>query len=278
MPQNYQKRGYLHEPFRLFHLRDVGVEEMEYHYHEFHKVVLFLGGAASYLIEGRSYLLQPGDVLLVGRRQIHKPVIDPTRPYERIVLYLDPEFLSAGETDLSLCFRRAEERHFSLMRPTGGDRAALERLSAGLERALSDGEFGGALLAKTWLWQLMIFLNRLQERDRTSQDAGAIRFDPKITQVLDYINANLAADLSVERLAGLAYTSRYHFMRRFREQTGYSVHQYVTEKRLLAADALLRDGLPAQEVGLRCGFQDYSTFHRAFKRQFGITPKEARGS
>ena len=93
----YQSRGYLREPFRLFHLRDVGVEEMEYHYHEFHKVVFFLAGSAGYLIEGRSYFLQPGDVLLVGRHLIHKPVIDPTRPYERVVLYLDPGLLDGAQ-------------------------------------------------------------------------------------------------------------------------------------------------------------------------------------
>ena len=63
---NYEKKGYLKESFRLFHLRDVGVEEMEYHYHEFDKVVVFLGGTASYIIEGRSYFLRPWDVLLVG--------------------------------------------------------------------------------------------------------------------------------------------------------------------------------------------------------------------
>ena len=51
---SYQRRGYLHEDFRLFHLRDMGVEEMEYHYHEFDKIVIFLSGQASYIIEGRS--------------------------------------------------------------------------------------------------------------------------------------------------------------------------------------------------------------------------------
>lgn len=277
--RNYQKRGYLKEPFRLFHLRDVGVEEMEYHYHEFEKVVLFLGGSASYIVEGRSYFLRPWDVLLVGRHLIHKPVIDPTRPYERIVLYLDPDFLAqggGGTEDLSRCFRQAARRQFALMRPAGEDRAELERLTRGLEGALGDRGFGSELLARTWLWQLMIYLNRLQARDHTSQDEEVSRIDPKTAQVLAYINSNLSADLSVERLAGLAYASKYHFMRRFREQTGYSVHQYVVEKRLLAAAALLREGVPAQEASLRCGFQDYSAFHRAFKRQFGVTPRQAR--
>jgi AraC-like DNA-binding protein len=98
--------------------------------------------------------------------------------------------------------------------------------------------------------------------------------DPKVAQVLSYINAHLDGDLSVAGLAGLVYTSKYHFMRRFRAQTGYSVHQYVLEKRLLAAAALLRAGTPAQQAGLRCGFQDYSAFYRAFKRQFGVPPRQ----
>ena len=277
----YQSRGYLREPFRLFHLRDIGVEEMEYHYHEFHKVVFFLAGSAGYLIEGRSYFLQPGDVLLVGRHLIHKPVIDPTRPYERVVLYLDPGLLDGaqpGEESLARCFDLARERHFALMRPGAEDRQALKELLDRLEGALGEGEeFGAALLARSCLFQLLVSLNRMALRDTTSQRPGVSRFDPKIAQVLDHINSSLDADLSVDRLAALCYTSKYHFMRRFRELTGYSVHQYVTEKRLLAAAELLRGGASAQEAGLRCGFQDYSAFQRAFKRQFGRTPRQLRG-
>ncbi len=271
-----QKRGYLNESFRLFHLKDLGAEEMAYHYHEFDKVVLFLDGTASYIIEGRSYFLQPGDVLLVSRHLIHKPVIDQSRLYERVVIYLDPDFLAGAGADLSACFREAARRQFALMRPSGEDREEISRLVSSLERALVDPGFGAELLARTYLFQLMIFLNRLQDRDRTGQEEGVTRFDPKVVQVLNFINANLADDLSVERLAAMAYTSKYHFMRLFQEQTGYSIHRYVTEKRLLAAAALLREGTPAIEAGTRCGFQDYSTFFRAFKRQFGVSPRAMR--
>lgn len=276
--RSYQSRGYLREPFRLFHLRDVGVEEMEYHYHEFHKAVFFLEGTASYIVEGRSYFLQPGDVVLVGRHLIHKPVIDPTRPYERVVLYLDPDFLDSqgeGEETLGRCFRLAAQRRFALTRPDGEDREALARALEGLEQALGDREFGADLLARGRLVELLVHLNRAQARDRTRVEEVS-RADPKIAQVLDYINGNLQADLSVESLAALAYMSKYHFMRRFRALTGYSVHRYVSEKRLLAAAALLRRGIPAQEVSLRCGFQDYSTFQRAFKAKYGVTPRQWR--
>lgn len=275
----YQRRGYLHEDFRLFHLRDVGVEEMKHHYHEFDKIVIFLSGSAGYIIEGRTYFLEPWDVLLVSHHLIHKPVIDPGAPYERVVLYLDPGFVQSSGTqgdDLAACFRLARERQFALLRPNGEQRARLQALLFNLEQALADREFGGDLLARTCFLQLLIFLNRAAVRPGAVPNEAASRYDPKIAQALSYINDHLGGDLSVDALAGQAYTSKYHFMRRFKELTGCSVHQYVTQKRLLAAAGLLREGVSAQSASLRCGFQDYSAFQRAFRRQFGATPRSFR--
>ncbi len=276
-PTQYPKKGYLHEEFRLFHLRDVGVEEMEHHYHEFDKIVFFLSGTASYIIEGRAYFLQPWDVLLVSRHLIHKPVIDPEAPYERVVIYLDPGFLrrqSTPDADLSACFRLARKRQFALMRPDEEQRGQLEVLLAQLEQALEDNGFGGPLLARTCFLQLLVLLNRAMASDQTDRDGRASRLDPKIERTLSYINENLTGDLSVDALARHSYTSKYHFMRRFKQCTGLCVHQYITQKRLLTAAQLLRAGTSAQSACTRCGFQDYSAFQRAFRRQFGVTPRQ----
>ena len=273
----YRKKGYLHEDFRLFHLRDVGVEEMEYHYHEFDKIVIFLSGTAGYIIEGRSYFLEPGDVLLVSHHLIHKPVIDPTDPYERVVIYLDPGFIrsqSVKDGDLAACFRLARRRQFALMRPDGEQREQMSRLLHALEAALRDKGFGGELLARTCFLQLLIHLNRAMVSDHTDRDRSASQNDPKIERALSYINEHLSEDLSVDTLARQVYTSKYHFMRRFKELTGCSVHRYITQKRLLAAAGLLRKGVSAQNACARCGFQDYSAFQRAFRAQFGMTPRD----
>ena len=78
------KRGYLNEEYRLFHLRDSRALALDYHYHEFDKVVFQIGGRVTYHIEGKSYPLQPMDVLLVSRGLIHLPVAEPGQVYERI--------------------------------------------------------------------------------------------------------------------------------------------------------------------------------------------------
>ena len=104
------KRGYLNEDYRLFHLRDSRALALDYHYHEFDKLVFQLGGRATYNIEGKSYPLQPMDILLVSRNLIHLPVVDPGQVYERMVLWMDRSFLarfSAPETDLAACFEPA---------------------------------------------------------------------------------------------------------------------------------------------------------------------------
>ena len=90
--------------------------------------------------------------------------------------------------------------------------------------------------------------------------------------LLQYLNLHLADPLTIDELAARFYISKYHMMRRFRQETGYSVHGYLTEKRLLLARQLLGRGCTPAEAAVQAGYQDYSTFSRAYKKQFGHGP------
>ena len=81
-----ERRGYLHEDFRIFHLKDTCATRVGYHYHEFDKLVLLLSGSVTYFIEDVAHTLRPGDLLLVPHGKIHKPVIASGEPYERYVV------------------------------------------------------------------------------------------------------------------------------------------------------------------------------------------------
>ena len=122
MEQNYVQRGYLHEDFRLFHLRGAMEESVDWHYHTFHKIIEFLGGESGYGVEGKQYLLQPGDLVLVPQGCIHRPEAEPNAPYERRILYLSPEFLrrAGGSCDLAACFDRAREEFRFVVHPADG--------------------------------------------------------------------------------------------------------------------------------------------------------------
>ena len=96
---NYEKKGYLLEDFRLFHLRGAQGVKAEFHYHEFCKLLLLVSGTGGYTVEGQRYALRPGDIVLVGSRAVHRPEFDPNAPYERIIVYIDPEFLRQNSTE-----------------------------------------------------------------------------------------------------------------------------------------------------------------------------------
>ena len=71
MDSNYTKAGYLTEPFKIFHLRDEHKLNIDFHYHDFHKILIHLHGNVSYCIEGRSYELKEHDIVLVNAGEVH---------------------------------------------------------------------------------------------------------------------------------------------------------------------------------------------------------------
>lgn len=280
MPEGLEgdKRGYLLEDFRLFHLKDTCTETLDCHYHEFDKIILLLGGKVTYMVEGVTYFLKPWDLLLVPRNQIHRAVIDPSQTYERMVLWLGREWLDRrsdpGEP-LSACFELACRRGFHLLRADEERRLLYMRRFQELEEALRSREYGHSRMADVCGQQLMISVNRDSLRDRTAErEKDAYRSDPKIEEILRYIAGNLGGSLTVDRLAEQFYLSRYYLMHRFKEVTGYTVHQYISQKRLLRAGELLRQGVPVMKAAEQVGFGDYSTFLRAFRATFHASPRD----
>ena len=271
------REGYLREGYHYFHLRDTAGQERDFHFHDFDKLVLLLAGRVTYLVEDRRYELRPWDILLVRHHTIHKALIDKSEPYDRIILYLDGGYIeqTAPGAELMRCFDRADESGRHRIAPDAPGRERLAALLRQLEDALSDDGFGAQALCDALLIQLLVLVGRAAPRDGRSTGPGSRR-DEKISQVLTYINEHPDGDLTVERLSGQAFLSKYHFMRRFREQTGVTVHTYIMQRRLTAAARLIRSGVPAGKAAADCGFADYSTFYRAFRRTFGASPREVK--
>lgn len=265
------RRGYLNENFHLFYLKDADMNRIDWHYHSFHKILVFLAGHASYAIEGQSYALEPGDMVLVPKGCIHRPEVQPGLAYERFILYISPEYLSSissRETELAACFRLATEKYSFCLRP---DRdTALVHLLEALRQSQEPG-FGRDLLERSLLTQLMVSINRNMEEHQLRYVTSAA-CDEKIVAILKYLNLHLTEPISIDDLAGQFYISKYYMMRRFKAETGYTIHGYLTEKRLLLARERILSGEALNLVCEHCGFGDYSTFSRAYKKQFGMSP------
>ena len=266
-----EKTGYLEQDFRLFHIKDQTKREFSYHYHDFHKVIIFLSGKAAYHIEGKSYYLKPWDILLVNLHAIHKPEIDFSVPYERFVLWIRDDIKS---TELLRCFQKAIDRSYNLIRLDSDTQEKLKQLLYELEAALNDEKFGSELLGSALFTQFMVYVNRIFLEKQYIYDARSYSSDSQIEELLRYINHNLTEDLSIETLARKYYLSKYHMMRKFKEETGYTIHNYIISKRLLLARTKISEGTPILKAAQLSGFSDYTTFSRAYKKQFGTAPSQ----
>jgi AraC family transcriptional regulator len=86
-----------------------------------------------------------------------------------------------------------------------------------------------------------------------------------------------AERISLDELAALAFMSKFHFTRVFKEVTGSTPHQYLTEIRLTRAAELLRNSdMPVGVVGLASGFHRPTYFSNAFRSRYGVSPNTFR--
>lgn len=266
---NLEKTGYLKEDFRLFHINDQTKKDFSYHYHDFHKIIVFISGKVTYHIEGKAYHLKPRDILLVSQGAIHKPEIDPSVPYERYIFWIRDD-LSCQE--LNTCFQKANDRSFNLVRADSALQERLKDLLPEIEQTLQNKHFGDPVLRDALFTQFMIYINRIFLRTSSSPDKKTYSSDTQVEQLLKYINRNLSENLSIDQLANQFFFSKYHMMRKFKNETGYTIHNYITSKRLLMARSLISQGIPVMKAAQASGFHDYTTFVRAYKKQFGKAP------
>lgn len=275
--EQYEKTGYLTEPFRVFHIRDCTGQKFVFHYHDFYKIIFFVEGDVDYQVEGKSYHLKPHDFVLVGANVIHRPDINGKTPYERYIIYLSEEFLrrenSRGES-LKQCFAIAEQTqnrvvHFA---PESYEEILssllkIEQIGKKSDRYLND------VLLESAVLEFMVLLNRNAIVQPKAFITTAV-YHEKVVDVIAYIQEHLADDMSVDFLADHFFISKYYLMRKFKLATGYSLHQYINEKRILAAKRMILAGMPASKACFECGYQDYSTFARRFKEIVGTPPSK----
>lgn len=270
------KVGYLDNDFKIFNIKDKKNIQFEYHHHNFNKIIIFIDGDVTYFIEGRPYKLKPWDILFINNNEIHKPIINPDKFYERIVIWINPNFMQKHKnykTDLLECFDLAIKNKYNLLTTNKSSIDLIKKYIHEIELCDSNDEFGSDVLKRTFFLQFLVLINRWFLQNEKSTNINFNTSNKDIESILNYIDNNLEKDLSIDNIASEFFTSKYYLMRKFKAQTGTSMHSYITQKRLVLAKSLINEGLSMGDVCTRCGFNDYSSFVRAFKKAYNVSPR-----
>ncbi len=253
--------------FEVFHYREPKPGNVEVHHHDFYEVYYLLGGRVEYWVEGQILRLEPGDILLIDPQSLHRPIVDPESPmYERFVLWIHREYLAE---ELCRCFAPGMPHR---LRPQPREGAALRTLLAELVRESYSREYGADLYAQGLFLQLMVKLNR--QASGEAPEVPEKQLSPLTQKAVVCITEDVSRAWSLEEIAEKCYVSKYHLSHTFRQEMGISVYRYGMLRRLLAARQMLLAGEPASRVAAACGFSDYAGFYRAFRAEYGISPKE----
>lgn len=277
-PQKFDPRQVMIRPdFELQFKRDAYLQDVQLHHHDFYEVYYLLSGNVTYTIESRLYRVLPGDLLLINPRELHQVCIRPEMSvYERYTLWVAPHLLqrlSSPNTDLTRCFDPGRSGYSNLLKLGADDQGWVQRLFEGLWQEYDSSAYGADLLREGLLSQLLVGINRIADLDGGRSRAAA-RSSRLVETAVEYVNRHYGEPISLDLLAERCFVSKYHLSHEFNRQVGTSVHRYILKKRLLNARRLLAEGELPSRVYSRCGFGDYAGFYRAFRSEYGVTPKE----
>lgn len=263
--------------FEVFHYRDAKFEGVAVHQHDFYEVYFFISGNVEYSVEGKSYLLKQGDLLLINPLELHQPRIRPDQnPYERIVLWINKNYLShlcTNNTSLSQCFDNTNPQHTNLLRLSRSQQKYISSKLSELIDESASSDYGSDLAAEAILTRFLVELNRLTLSTDKKTEIDKTQ-SPLVSEILTYINHHYCEKISLSSIADEFFISKYYLSHSFNSVVGTSVNRYITLKRLINAKQMLSSGIKPTTAAIHCGFNDYAGFYRAFTAEYGITPKE----
>ena len=266
-----QIKGYLNDPYRVFYNIGVPAQEVAPHYHDFRKIVILLDGEIGYMVEDRRYELRAGSVVFVDAGQIHRPLLNKNSIYERIIIYLSDEFMHSRQ-GLMAGFEIARQRDTCAFAAE-----ELMMLVSAQASLLTDKACAGSsaplALQESRLTQFLIMAGDIIRGSDNGPGAPA-SVSPMVRDVIDYIEDNLTEEMTIDAIAGHVHLSRGYLMHAFRDETGYTVGDYITDKRLFLARRLLERGGAAMDAAVSAGFSTYSSFYRCYKAKYGVNPRE----
>lgn len=239
------------------------------HGHDEHEILLFLEGDARYIVEGNTYPLEPGDIMVIRKHEMHCIEHNSATLYRRYIMMLSPDFFTQHNCT-------EYESHFLHVPAGKNNKLAAEMVhSSGLYDAFFkykkySEEYildrNSPILISTVI-EILYLINKISGFSTTDFTNGPMK------SVIHYLNNRYMDDLSLDQLAEHFYLSKHYLCRAFRKATGITIHEYICRKRLAKVRQLKVEGYTIGEAAAAAGFKDYSCFYRAYVKEYGSSPR-----
>lgn len=276
--QNYYQK--MVSPIMARHLDSPYGANKDFHFHDNYELFLFLSGNATVFVEQSQYLLEPGNLLIFNSQEIHKSGNLNGASYERVNIHFHPSLLHpfiGCNTNLLECFENRPTGLYNITLLDNEKKKEYLDLSLKLINVLNSQTFGKDIRLLTILAELLLITNDIFSH---TNKTPATPFTGILSEVMAFIDENLANSLSLDSISSHLSISKYYLSHQFKKQTGSSLYHYILAKKIALAKNLLAKGHSVLDVCECTGFNDYNNFIRTFKNYTGYPPgqyKKASG-
>ncbi len=248
--------------------------DVQLHSHGFYEILCCTQGNIQYLLGSSRYRISPGAVIFIPPGIGHRPLLTDNMPqsYDRYVLWLSKDYADQLTHRYS-AIAQLLTAPAMLLRTQGEDCRQITQIFIEMVREEEQQKPDWEAVVLGCSLQLLALLCRLMLEDGRLSPTEAPEL---LDQILHYIDGHLSEKITRQGTAKHFLVSESTISQLFRQKMGTSFYHCVTQHRLIHAKARIAGLESLENVAHAVGFGDYSSFYRAFKREYGITPEQYR--
>ena len=239
-------------------------DRFQLHFHEDYEIYLFLEGDTRYVIEENVYSLEPGDIIIIQKNQMHRAYHNSPEKYHRMVLNVSPDFFTVASCPEYESIFLQDRRQYSKITAETVRSSGLYDAFLRAKKYSQDFKNPYTPVIRSIVTEILYLINHIE--NYSFSDIS----NPRLKEIISYLNEHFTEPISLDALAEKFYLSKYHLCHIFSEGTGLTVYKYITNKRLTRADELIRSGFSINDAALAAGFNHYMSYYRARKRNSEI--------
>lgn len=275
-------KEYVYSPHYDFFIdwahRDRGYDMRTFHLHKKYEIYYQPEGTRRYYIDDASYLINAGNIVLIGPDSVHKTSSVDNTAHTRYVLNFSREYLAAlaqsmPDVDLFACF----EANLHVLTISPKKQAVVAGLLSRIWELQALQTAAANALRQTQIAELLLYLNEYVKTAQTEQTESPKISNKTIDKIQSYISTHYQEELTLTNIAAQFYMSPYYISRLFKKTTNLSLVEYINSVRVMAGKNLLETtGHKVTRIADETGFSTTAHFSRVFKEGTGLSPQQYR--
>lgn len=267
------------QPGRIYHFhhRNGAVKnpnDFMYHYHAFYEIYLFVSGKAEFIVEDTVYPLSENDIMVIPPYKFHKPSPEMGSHFERIVLNIFPGFFSELHCEnYREILTAVTENGYKINNRLASKFGLLDKMYD-ITKTFNDNYSADNILPHLHIVELMYNLYSVSQSEDFRQPQAELKItDAVVLDVVQYINTHFRSISDVSSVTSVFNYSKNYLNKIFKENMGISIAKYINVKRFENVEKLHLAGYSLNEASVESGFNNYRHFAYAYKKEYGVSPR-----